>query len=238
MKKGIKYIIIFFVEINYFWKGKEIMVIGLTGGIGTGKSTVSQILKDRGFTVIDLDVISHEVIEFSSVVEKIVQNFGREVLDEDEAGNCTISREKLGKIIFSDKKKRLALNSIMHPEILKVMHKKILECELGKNKKKNKIIFVEIQLLFEVQWEKEFDYILLVSAEKSTQVQRILDRDRRNEEEALNIINSQMSLDEKRGKSDFVIENDGNIDDLNREVDKFLKILEQQQFQKIKIHER
>ena len=128
MKKGIKYIIIFFVEINYFWKGKEIMVIGLTGGIGTGKSTVSQILKGRGFPVIDLDVISHEVIEFSSVVEKIVQNFGREVLDEDEAGNCTISREKLGKIIFSDKKKRLALNSIMHPEILKVMHKKILEC--------------------------------------------------------------------------------------------------------------
>ena len=117
------------------------MVIGLTGGIGTGKSTVSQILKDRGFPVIDLDVISHEVIEFSSVVEKIVQNFGREVLDEDEAGNCTISREKLGKIIFSDKKKRLALNSIMHPEILKVMHKKILECELGKNKKKNKIRF-------------------------------------------------------------------------------------------------
>jgi len=176
------------------------MVIGLTGGIGTGKSTVSQILKDRGFPVLDLDVISHEVIEFSSVVEKIVQNFGREVLDEDEAGNCTISREKLGKIIFSDKKKRLALNSIMHPEILKVMHKKILECELGKNKKKNKIIFVEVQLLFEVQWEKEFDYILLVAAKRDMQVRRVLERDKRSEEEAWNIINSQMSLDEKREK--------------------------------------
>ena len=200
------------------------MVIGLTGGIGTGKSTVSQILKDRGFTVIDLDVISHEVIEFSSVVEKIVQNFGREVLDEDEAGNCTISREKLGKIIFSDKEKRLALNSIMHPEILKVMHKKILECK----SEKNKIIFVEVQLLFEVQWEKEFDYILLVAAKRDMQVRRVLERDKRSEEEALNIINSQMSLDEKREKSDFVIENDGNMDDLNKKVDKFLKSLEQQ----------
>ena len=204
------------------------MVIGLTGGIGTGKSTVSQILKDRGFSVIDLDVISHEVIEFSSVVEKIVQNFGREVLDEDEAGNCTISREKLGKIIFADKEKRFALNSIMHPEILKVMHKKILECK----SEKNKIIFVEVQLLFEVQWEKEFDYILLVAAKRDMQVRRVLERDKRSEEEAWNIINSQMSLDEKREKSDFVIENDGNMDDLNKKVDKFLKSLEQQQFQK------
>ena len=82
---------------------------------------------------------------------------------------------------------------------------------------------MEIQLLFEVQWEKEFDYILLVSAEKSTQVQRILDRDRRSEEEALNIINSQMSLDEKKKRSDYVIENDGNIQDLERKIDEFLK---------------
>lgn len=208
------------------------MVIGLTGGIGTGKSTVSQILRNKGFSVIDLDVISHKVIEFPSVVEKIVKNFGKEVLENNENnndGNRTVSREKLGKIIFSDREKRFTLNSIMHPEILRIMHKKILECE---SKKENKIIFVEIQLLFEVQWEKEFDYILLVAAKRDIQVRRVLERDKRSEKEAWDIINSQMSLDEKRGKSDFVIENDGNIDDLNRKVDKFLKILEQQQFQK------
>ena len=210
------------------------MVIGLTGGIGTGKSTVSQILRNKGFSVIDLDVISHKVIEFPSVVEKIVKNFGKEVLENNENnndGNRTVSREKLGKIIFSDREKRFTLNYIMHPEILRIMHKKILECE-SKNEKENKIIFVEIQLLFEVQWEKEFDYILLVAAKRDIQVRRVLERDKRSEKEAWNIINSQMSLDEKRGKSDFVIENDGNIDDLNRKVDKFLKILEQQQFQK------
>ena len=210
------------------------MVIGLTGGIGTGKSTVSQILRNKGFSVIDLDVISHKVIEFPSVVEKIVKNFGKEVLENNENnndGNRTISREKLGKIIFSNREKRFTLNSIMHPEILRIMQKKILECE-SKNEKENKIIFVEIQLLFEVQWEKEFDYILLVAAKRDIQVKRVLERDKRSEKEAWDIINSQMSLDEKRGKSDFVIENDGNIDDLNRKVDKFLKILEQQQFQK------
>lgn len=197
------------------------MVIGLTGGIGTGKSTVSQILKDKGFPVIDLDVISHEVIEFPSVIEKIIQSFGREVLVDDKSGNRSISREKLGKIIFADKEKRFVLNSIMHPEVLKVMHKKILEYK----SKKYKIIFVEIQLLFEVQWEKEFDYILLVGAENDIQVKRVLERDSRSEKEAWNIINSQMPLDIKREKSDFVIENNGNIDDLNRKVDKFLKIL-------------
>ncbi len=76
--------------------------------------------------------------------------------------------------------------------------------------------------------KREFDYILLVAAKRDMQVRRVLERDKRSEEEAWNIINSQMSLDEKREKSDFVIENDGNMDDLNKKVDKFLKSLERQ----------
>ena len=197
------------------------VVIGLTGGIGTGKSTVSQILKEKNFPVIDLDVISHEVIKFPKVVEKIVENFGKEVLEYNNTGNWIISREKLGRVIFGNREKRLILNSVMHPEILRIMREKILEC-----KKENKIIFVEIQLLFEVQWEKEFDYILLVSAEKETQIKRILSRDNRSKEEALSIINSQMSLDEKKKRSDYVIENDGNIQDFERKIDGFLKKIE------------
>ena len=194
------------------------VVIGLTGGIGTGKSTVSQILKEKKFPVIDLDIISHEVIKFPKVVEKIVENFGKEVLEYNNTGNWIVSREKLGRVIFGNREKRLILNSVMHPEILRIMREKILEC-----KKENKIIFVEIQLLFEVQWEKEFDYILLVSAEKETQIKRILARDKRSKEEALSIINSQMPLDEKKKRSDYVIENDGNIQDLERKIDGFLK---------------
>ena len=197
------------------------VVIGLTGGIGTGKSTVSQILKEKKFPVIDLDIISHEVIKFPKVMEKIVENFGKEVLEYNNTGNWIVSREKLGRVIFGNREKRLILNSVMHPEILRIMREKILEC-----KKENKIIFVEIQLLFEVQWEKEFDYILLVSAEKETQIKRILSRDNRSKEEDLSIINSQMSLDEKKKRSDYVIENDGNIQDLEKKVDDFLKKIE------------
>ncbi|WP_369716443.1 dephospho-CoA kinase [Leptotrichia alba] len=201
------------------------MVIGLTGGIGTGKSTVSQILQEKKFPVIDLDTISHEVIKIPKVIEKIVENFGKEVLEnsgnfENENNAIRISREKLGKIIFENKEKRLLLNSIMHPEILHTMREQI-----SKYKKNNKIIFVEIQLLFEVLWEKEFDYILLISAKKSTQIRRILERDNRSENDALNIINSQMPLDEKKERSDFVIENDGSIQDLEKKVDEFLRML-------------
>jgi dephospho-coA kinase len=202
------------------------MVIGLTGGIGTGKSTVSQILRKKKFPVIDLDTISHEVIKIPKVIEKIVENFGKEVLEnsgnfENKNNAIQISREKLGKIIFENKEKRLLLNSIMHPEILHTMREQI-----SKYKKNNKIIFVEIQLLFEVQWEKEFDYILLISAKKSTQIRRILERDKRSENDALNIINSQLPLDEKKKRSDFVIENDGNIEELKEKIDKFLEYLE------------
>mgnify|MGYP000856292375 CR=1 FL=1 len=198
------------------------MVIGLTGGIGTGKSTVSQILQEKKFPVIDLDTISHEVIKIPKVIEKIVENFGKEVLEnsgnfENENNAIRISREKLGKIIFENKEKRLLLNSIMHPEILHTMREQI-----SKYKKNNKIIFVEIQLLFEVQWEKEFDYILLISAKKSTQIRRILERDKRSENDALNIINSQLPLDEKKKRSDFVIENE----ELKEKIDKFLEYLE------------
>ena len=202
------------------------MVIGLTGGIGTGKSTISQILREKKFPVIDLDVISHEIIKFPKVIKKIVENFGKEILEnssnfENKNNEIQVSREKLGKIIFENREKRLFLNSIMHPEILRVMREQV-----SKYKKSNKIVFVEIQLLFEVQWEKEFDYILLVSAKKSTQIRRILERDNRSENDALNIINSQMSLEEKRKRSDFVIENDGNIEELKEKIDTFLEYLE------------
>ena len=108
----------------------------------------------------------------------------------------------------------------MHPEILKRMRKKI-------NESKKNLVFVEIQLLFEVGWENEFDLILLVWADKNTQIKRVLARDKRSENETENIINSQISLDEKIKKSDYVIENNNdNLEDLKNKIDDFINFLE------------
>ena len=191
------------------------MIVGITGGIGSGKSTVSRILRDKGFYFVDLDMISHEVIQDPGIKTEIFKNFGSEIFDKEE-----ISRKKLGKIVFENKKKLKKLNSIMHPEILKRMQKKI-------NESKKNLVFVEIQLLFEVGWENEFDLILLVWADKNTQIKRVLARDKRSENETENIINSQISLDEKIKKSDYVIENNNdNLEDLKNKIDDFINFLE------------
>ena len=129
------------------------MVVGLTGGIGSGKSTVSRILQKKGYPLIDLDKISHEVIEYPEVIEKLVKAFGEDILDE----NGKISRRKLGAVVFGNKEKLREINSIMHPVILAEMRRQVRLLE-----KINKIVFVEIQLLFEVKWEKEFDVIMLI----------------------------------------------------------------------------
>lgn len=192
------------------------MVIGLTGGIGTGKSTVARRLIEKGYPVIDTDIISKEVIEREEIIIKINEEIG-DVLDY----NGKINRKKLGQIVFKDKKKLNVLNSIMHPIILNEMRKQINE----KNKLHN-IIIVDVPLLFEINIEKEFDLILLVYSTKEIQLKRIMERDNRTKEEALNIINSQMDLELKKKKSDYILKNNNTLKDLYEEIDNVLEKLE------------
>ena len=198
------------------------MVIGLTGGIGTGKSTVSRKLRERGYPVIDLDIISREVITYSEVIDKLVENFGSEILEEQNevSGKKSISRNKLRQTVFKDEKKVAVLNSIMHPPIIEEMRRQIKEL-----RQKHKTVFVEVQLLFEAKLEKEFDMTVLVYADRKTQIERVLKRDGRSEGEVQEIINAQMSMDEKRKLSDYIIENNGNSEMLNLEIEKFIKKL-------------
>ena len=171
------------------------MIVGLTGGIGTGKSTVSRKLRERGYPVIDLDVISREVIEYPEVIDELVRNFGNEILENQNntSGKKSISRNKLRQTVFKEEKKVSVLNSIMHPPIVEEMRRQIEEL-----RKSYKTVFVEVQLLFEAKLEKEFDIIVLVYADKKTQLERVLKRDGRSEGEVQQIINAQMDMTEKR----------------------------------------
>ena len=198
------------------------MVIGLTGGIGTGKSTVSRKLRERGYPVIDLDVISREVIEYPKVIDELVRNFGSEILENQNntSGKKSISRNKLRQTVFKEEKKVSVLNSIMHPPIVEEMRRQV------ENLKKNyKTVFVEVQLLFEAKLEKEFDLTVLVYADKKTQLERVLKRDGRKEEEVQQIINAQMDMTEKRRLSNYIIENNGDSEMLDLEIEKFIKKL-------------
>ncbi len=194
-------------------KGEMKMIIGLTGGIGTGKSTVAKRFLEKGYPVIDTDIISKEVIERENVILKICSH-----IDSSLVENGKINRKKLGQIVFKDKKKLDVLNSIMHPLILDEMRKQIRE----KSQSHNTVI-VDVPLLFEINIEKEFDIILLVYASKETQIKRIMKRDNRTEEEALNMINSQMDLDLKSKKSDYILKNDNTLEELYTEIDKILE---------------
>jgi len=198
------------------------MIIGLTGGIGTGKSTVSRKLRERGYPVIDLDVISREVIEYPEVIDELVRNFGIEILESQNniSGKKSISRNKLRQTVFKEEKKVSVLNSIMHPPIVEEMRRQV------ENFKKNyKTVFVEVQLLFEAKLEKEFDLTVLVYADKKTQLERVLKRDGRKEEEVQQIINAQMDMTEKRRLSNYIIENNVNSEMLDLEIEKFIKKL-------------
>lgn len=199
------------------------MIIGLTGGIGTGKSTVSRKLRERGYPVIDLDVISREVIEYPEVINELVRNFGIEILESQNniSGKKSISRNKLRQTVFKEEKKVSVLNSIMHPPIVEEMRRQV------ENLKKNyKTVFVEVQLLFEAKLEKEFDLTVLVYADKKTQLERVLKRDGRKEEEVQQIINAQMDMTEKRRLSNYIIENNGDSEMLDLEIEKFIKKIE------------
>ena len=192
------------------------MILGLTGGIGTGKSTVANMLKEKGIPVVDTDLISREVIQYPEIIEKIKLEISNEVFDFENK----LDRKKMSEIVFENQEKFKKLNEIMHPEILKKMWN-----EVEKLKKDYKIIVVDIPLLFEINMEKEVDKILLIYASKEIQLKRIMERDCRSREEAIKIINSQMPLYKKREKSDYIIQNNDSLEKLEKSLDKIVQKL-------------
>ena len=191
------------------------MILGITGGIATGKTAVSDILKSLDIKVIDMDIISREVIKLPKIIQSIENEFGSDIIK-----NGTVDRKLLREFIFDDKAKVQKLNNIMHPAIIEKAKN-----EIDRLKANTPLIVVVIPLLFETNLEYLTDSILLVTADYDKQVERIMIRDNSTKTNAENIIAAQMPLSEKVKKSNYVIENNGTYEELKEKVLTFLKTL-------------
>ena len=186
-------------------------LIGLTGGIASGKSTVAAILRRLGAAVINADELSREVVQPDREGwREIVDAFGADVLQPDRA----IDRQKLRKIIFDDPEARKKLEAIIHPRVRALAEERIREHGAAGYE----IVVYEVPLLFEVKLHHWLRPVILVASDVATQKKRIQERDHLTESEAAKHIAAQMSLEEKRRLADYVIENDGSLEDLELRV--------------------
>ncbi|WP_232698937.1 dephospho-CoA kinase [Brevibacillus daliensis] len=194
------------------------MILGLTGGIATGKSTVAAMLREKGITVIDADLIAREVVEVGKpAYEGIVKHFGTGVLTAEGV----LDRVKLGEIIFSDDKQRMVLNSLVHPEIRKEMKDQAKLAE----QRGEKLVFMDIPLLFESKLTYMVDRVVVVYVPETTQMVRLMERDEFDEGQAVKRLRAQMSIEEKRNLADYVIDNTSNRAETQKQVNKLLKML-------------
>lgn len=191
-------------------------VIGITGGIATGKSTVSNMIKDLGFTVVDADIAARRVVEpGEEAYNEIVKHFGQDILLED--GH--LDRKKLGNIVFNDKEKRLLLNSIVHPAVRKWM---IAEKEAALERGEE-TVFLDIPLLFESKLQWMSDKNIVVYTDEQTQLKRLMERNHLSIEDALARIHSQMPIEEKKLLADAFIDNRGTVEESKNQLINLLK---------------
>ncbi|MGB4302971.1 MAG: dephospho-CoA kinase [Syntrophomonadaceae bacterium] len=182
-------------------------IIGLTGGIASGKSTVSRALRELGAIIIDADEVAHAIIEPGKPAWKdIVEHFGLGVLNPDQ----TIDREKLGAIVFNDPEKLQVLNQITHPRVGEQFKQMIKDI---KSQQADAVLFIEVPLLYETHMDRICDEVWVVWVDEETQIQRLMKRDGLSREDALKRIDAQMSLDEKARRADFVIDNRFSVEE-------------------------
>lgn len=191
------------------------MIIGLTGGISSGKSTVSHFISKLGIPIIDADVIARDVVEpGEEAFNQIVSHFGTQVLNEEG----TIARKRLGEIIFNDEKERKKLNSIVHPAI----RKRMIETKDRLFGEGHPVVVYDLPLLFESDLRHMVDKVLLVYVEEQIQLERLMARDQSSKEEALSRIQSQMPLKDKTKLADEVINNNGSIEGTEEQLRQIL----------------
>lgn len=191
---------------------KDSLLLGLTGGIASGKTTVANMLRDLGSYLIDFDILARQVVEPGKPAWKdIIDFFGRQVLQADEH----LDRKKLSRIVFQDPDKRTRLERFTHPRIFE----EFVDQATGIiNNNPCAIIQAVMPLLIELNLGHLFHKIVVVYIPREKQIERLIRRDGITREEAAGILEAQLPIDEKIGYADFVIHNEGSIDETEKEV--------------------
>jgi len=190
------------------------LLIGITGAIASGKSTVSKFIVNMGYPVIDADEIGHEVLKLGGVKKSIVENL---CVSLDPNGE--INRKELAKVIFSNSQKLESLNRIMHPKMLKIILKRFRELS-----KFHSNVFVEAAVLFEMGLEKYVNYVIVTDCPDEIKIKRLMERNRVSFEEAKKRLSSQLSREDFLKKADFVIDTSNGIERTFERVSDMLKL--------------
>ena len=187
------------------------LLVGLTGNIGSGKSTVAQMLSERGATIIDADVLARRAVELGTTAyDNIVKRWGQAVLAPD--GH--LDRAALRRVVFADHDQLEELNQIVHPEVERLRARLVDQAR----KRGDRIVVCDIPLLFERHMTDRVDRIILVDAHRALRLERLVKDRGLRETEAMEMIAAQMPAELKRARADFVIDNDGTLTQLERRV--------------------
>lgn len=191
-------------------------ILGLTGGIACGKSTISAYLKELGLPVIDADECSRAVVEKGSIgLEKLAKIFGNKILKNDG----TLNRKALGRIVFSDSEQLSLLNAVMEPLIREEISRRL-------NQENNAdLVVLDAPLLIEQHYDKICDFIMTIDVPKEIQLERLIERDELSEDDAKKRIDSQLSPKERNGFADVVIDSSGTVEQTRKQVIKWLETI-------------
>lgn len=190
------------------------IIFGLTGSIGCGKSSLSNILKENNIDIIDADIISRKIFEDEKLLDLVFEQFGDGIKNKDGS----LNRRALGNIVFNDDNKLIELNNLTHPKIKEKILSKIEEAKLY-NKD---IVVIDAALLIEGGYLEIVDKVLVITCNEDIQIKRIQKRDNCSEEEALSRISSQMSQQDKVKYADYVLDNSGDLKELKEKTKEFL----------------
>jgi len=189
------------------------LILGVTGNIAAGKSTVAQELKNRGAVVVDADKLARDVVAVgTAALQKLVGEFGGDILQSDGS----LDRARLGQMVFADTKVRATLNRIVHPEIAR---RSVAELQRLKQEGEVPLIVYEAPLLFEVGAETRVDKVLMVTIDPEEQLRRLMQRDGSDRISAQQRIASQMPQEEKVARADYVIDNTGTREEMCQQID-------------------